>query len=104
MTKKTERVRARVTPKQYDEIMKKVEKSDLSKSDFIRQTLLEQEVIKIDKLKDVYIELKRQGNNLNQITKAINEGEIQKPPEFDSLKSQYQELMDQLREVIKEVK
>lgn len=48
--------------------------SDKSVSDYIRDSTLNKEIVVIDGLKEFTIELRRIGNNLNQITKAVNSG------------------------------
>ena len=65
-----------VNDKELDQIKKKVKKSKLNQSEYLRKCSLEKEIIVVDDLKSVFLELNRQGNNLNQLTRAANQGEI----------------------------
>ncbi len=53
--------------------------ANLSPSVFIRKCLLQKEVTIIPGIRDLTVELKRIGNNLNQITRAVNEGSVKIP-------------------------
>ena len=64
----------RVTPEEREQIERKAMLSDKSVSDYIRDSTLKKEIVVIDGLKEFTIELRRIGNNLNQITKAVNSG------------------------------
>ncbi|MHB8278926.1 MAG: plasmid mobilization protein [Candidatus Humimicrobiaceae bacterium] len=48
----------------------------MSKSTYIRKCILNKEIKVIPGIRDLIIELKRIGNNLNQITRAVNEGSL----------------------------
>ena len=64
----------RVTPDERTQIERQAMLSDKSVSDYIRDSTLKKEIVVIDGLKEFTIELRRIGNNLNQITKAVNSG------------------------------
>ena len=57
--------------------MKKVDASDLSISEYLRRCALEKQIVAVNGLDDVARELRAIGNNLNQITRAVNSGYIQ---------------------------
>ena len=57
--------------------MKKVDASDLSISEHLRKCALEKQIIAVSGLDDIARELRAIGNNLNQITRAVNSGYIQ---------------------------
>ncbi|MEX0005147.1 plasmid mobilization relaxosome protein MobC, partial [Clostridium butyricum] len=59
------------------------------------------EIIVVEDLQKIFIELKRQGTNLNQIAKLINSGEINHVAE-NTLK-EYAELWQSLRQLIQKV-
>ena len=67
----------RATEEEKDRIMKKVDASDLSVSEYLRRCALEKQIIAVSGLDDVARELRAIGNNLNQITRAVNSGYIQ---------------------------
>ncbi|WP_423220366.1 plasmid mobilization protein [Clostridium beijerinckii] len=53
-----------------------MEKSKLSQQDYLLKCALNKEIIIIDDIKELVTELKRIGNNLNQLTRAIHIGEL----------------------------
>ena len=67
----------RATEEEKDRIMKKVDASDLSISEYLRRCALEKQIVAVNGLDDVARELRAIGNNLNQITRAVNSGYIQ---------------------------
>ena len=67
----------RATEEEKDRIMKKVEASDLSISEYLRRCALDKNIVAVNGLDDVARELRAIGNNLNQISRAVNSGYIQ---------------------------
>jgi hypothetical protein len=55
---------------------KKVESVSSDKSAYIRKCVLDKKITVIPGIKDLTIELKRIGNNLNQLTRAVHEGSL----------------------------
>lgn len=87
--------------KEYKQIKKKVDKSKLSQQEYLLKCALGKEIIVVEELKPLFIELKRQGVNLNQIAKAINSGEINHVSE--NTFKEFQELWQSLRQLIQKV-
>ena len=67
----------RATEEEKERIMKKVDASDLSISEYLRRCALDKQIVAVNGLDDVARELRAIGNNLNQITRAVNSGYIQ---------------------------
>ena len=67
----------RATEEEKDRIMKKVDASDLSISEYLRRCALDKPVIVMEGVDQIAYELRAIGNNLNQITRAVNSGYIQ---------------------------
>ena len=67
----------RATEEEKSIIMKKVDASDLSISEYLRRCALEKQIVAVNGLDDVARELRAIGNNLNQIARAVNSGYIQ---------------------------
>lgn len=57
-----------------NEIRKKVAASGLSQQDYLLKAALEAPIINFPIFRELLTEYKRQGNNLNQLTKAVNSG------------------------------
>jgi len=53
-----------------------ISKTNLNQSTYIRKCILNKEIRVIPGIRELVIELKRIGNNLNQITRAVNEGSL----------------------------
>ena len=66
----------RVSDDELAMIQKKVEQSGINQQQFLIKAASEKNIINTDGIKSLIPELKRIGNNLNQITRKCNEGSI----------------------------
>jgi hypothetical protein len=89
MSNKNKTIRARITSKDYKKFLERVENTNLSKSDFIRQSVLKSKVYDVDPFNKMFFELKREGSNLNQLIRQLNQ---YNPPTEQELKSELREL------------
>ena len=66
----------RVTESEREKILKKVEDSGLSKSEYLTRSALHQKInaLNYPVLRTLTVEMIRQGNNLNQLAKKFNQG------------------------------
>lgn len=65
----------RFTDKEYSTIKKAMDIAQKkSQSDFILDCVQNKPTIDMDTLRQILVELKRQGNNLNQIARSVNQG------------------------------
>lgn len=64
----------RLSEEEAEKLQKKVEQSGMSQQDYILKAVLDKPITNTDGIKELVPELKRQGNNLNQIAKKLNEG------------------------------
>ncbi|WP_415331545.1 plasmid mobilization protein [Clostridium perfringens] len=67
--KREKQIKFYVNEKEYDQIKKKVKKSKLKQQEYLIKSALNKKIILIDGLKEILLELSREGNNLNQIAK-----------------------------------
>ncbi len=65
-----------LSDEELESLKLRVSKTTLNQSAFIRKCLLEREMTVIPGIRELIIELKRIGNNLNQIARAVNEGSL----------------------------
>lgn len=72
--KRAETLTIRLTKTEKEMIQKKAKKAQLSVTDFLVTTTLHTEIHVTEDVKPLLIELKRIGNNINQITMKINAG------------------------------
>lgn len=73
---KTKRVNFRITENELKKIKRKAEKSNMNLTKYLTICALNKEIIIVEDLKDFQVELRRIGNNLNQLTRLCNEGII----------------------------
>jgi len=78
-------------------LKKKIDKSELSQSDFIRDTLLEKRIVVFKDTQVFITELKRIGNNINQLTRAVNMGQINCENEVEVLSREVNKLWQSLK-------
>jgi uncharacterized linocin/CFP29 family protein len=80
-------------------------KTYYSQSEYIRKCVLDKKITVIPGIRDLIVDLKRIGNNLNQLTYKVNAGEV--TVLGDNLKEIKDDLtvaLDSLSKVIKKVK
>lgn len=70
---------------------RQVERSKLNQSDFLRKCSLEKDIIVIDGLNEIRVDLKRIGNNLNQLTRLAHEGRVTCNLELDEIRKEFEE-------------
>ena len=73
---KTEILRTRVSPEEREQIEYKALSSYRPVSRYLRDTALDNPIVVINGVDELADELRRVGNNLNQITRAVNAGMI----------------------------
>ena len=74
MRKRNKTLTIRLTEKEYDAITKKAHRSGMSITNFLVATTEQTQIYVAEDTKPLVTELKRIGNNLNQITTKINAG------------------------------
>lgn len=66
----------RVNEKEYNKIKSKIKKSKLNTSEYLLRTSMDKDVIVINGLEEIIIQLRKIGNNINQLTKLCNQGRL----------------------------
>lgn len=69
-------IRFRVAGWEKVHISKNAEKAHMTISEFVRAAAMDQDVTVIEGLDDLIRELRRQGNNLNQLTVMARQGRV----------------------------
>ena len=96
MRKRNKTLTIRLTEQEYAAVMKKVLRSGMSLTDFLVTAAQQTQIHVAEDTKPLVAELKRIGNNLNQITAKINAGA------FNSYN--FQEVIDLQRAIYEEVR
>ena len=82
--------------------MKKVDASNLSISEYLRRCALDKPIIVMEGVDQIAYELRAIGNNLNQITRAVNSGYIQAvdPHETEEVLGQLWQSLNSLQQSV----
>ena len=100
-SEKVKRLNCRVSEDEYKRFEKKVEKSKLTKSEFMRKAILEKEIIVIDDIKELVLEMKAIG--INQLTRKVNSGEIENIKELQEMKIELDYVWREVLQALKKV-
>lgn len=74
--KRAKQLKFFVSDKELERIKSKVAESKINQSDYLRKVALEKEIIVIDGIKELAIELKKIGVNINQLTKLAHQSRL----------------------------
>lgn len=88
---KTKRVNFRITEKELQKIKEKAKKSNMNLTKYLTVCALNKDIVVIENLKEFQVELRRIGNNLNQLTRLCNGGIIT-CLELENIKKQVNEI------------
>lgn len=90
------------TENELEKIKKKVKKSKLTQSEYLLRSALDKKIIVVEGLKDILLELSREGNNLNQISKSLNQGDKLDQEQFNEIKEKLMDIWDIIEKTLKE--
>lgn len=74
--KKDKVIGIRVTKQEKERLIKKSQKAEMSLSEYIIEQALERDIIVVEDVKNLVYELRKIGNNINQLTRLANSGMI----------------------------
>lgn len=93
----------RLSEEEAEKLQRKVEQSGMSQQEYILKAVLEKPITNTDGIKELIPELKRQGANLNQLTKKLNErGFIDYKQELPQLEKELKEIWQLLKQYLQE--
>lgn len=98
--KRPKQIVIRASEKEFEKIKNKVAKSKLTQNEYLLKSALDKEIVVIEGLKDLTIDLKRIGNNLNQLTRAVHEGKAHCSKELSEINEEMKEVWQLLRQLI----
>ena len=98
--KRQKQIVIRATDKEFEQIKKKVEKSKLTQNKYLLQSALDKEINVVEGIKDLVLETKRIGINLNQLTKLANQGKVDCSDELEEINGELVEVWQLLRQLI----
>lgn len=62
--------------KELTQLKNRISKTNFKQSEYIRRCLLDKKITVVPGLRNLVIEIKRIGNNLNQLTRSVNTGTL----------------------------
>ena len=92
----------RLSEKEFAQIKEKVEQSGKNQQQYVIDALTKATVTNTDGIKELIPELKRVGNNLNQIARTLNEGGICPTVYVNKSLKELEELWQLLRQYLQE--
>jgi len=98
--KRQKQIVIRATEKEFNQIKNKVEKSKLTQNKYLLKSALDKEIKVVEGIKDLTIETKRIGVNLNQLTKLANQGKVNCSSELEEINKELIEVWQSLRQLI----
>ena len=89
---------------EYLSMKAKISRTSLNQSTYIRKCILEKEMTIIPGIRELIIEIKRIGNNLNQITRLANEGSLKiLGNDLSDIKEDLKKVWEQLAATLKKI-
>lgn len=96
--KRPKQITFRVSQEEYEIIQKKIKKSGLKQQKFLLKMAMEKEIVFVEGLTELLTEVKRQGNNLNQlIRKLYSNGYIDYKNELPKMEKEWEEVWQLLK-------
>lgn len=88
-----------MTESEYETLKKGVALSGLSQTELLTKCLLYSEFTNTDGVRAILPELKRIGNNVNQISQRLNSGGSVEPEEWTYIRKEFDEVWQLLRQL-----
>lgn len=98
--KRPKQIVIRASEQEFEKIKKNVEKSGLTQNEYLLRCALNKKITVIEGLPELVLELKRIGNNLNQLTKAVHEGKANCSQELNDINKELKGVWQLLRRLI----
>lgn len=90
----------RLSEEEFAQVKAQVEKSGLKQQDYLIRAITEKTIYNTDGLKDLVPEIKRVGNNLNQLSRKANEGRVVGVEQLEQTQKELSEVWQSLRQFI----
>ena len=101
--KRNRTIAIRCTEDEYNRMHRRAAEHGMKLSDFVLRTAIGKKIVVAEGLQDVVRQQRAIGNNLNQLTRLANQGEIN-VIDLRKLVDEYKAVTEMIAEVLKEVK
>ena len=98
--KKDNVITIRVTKQEKESLIKKSQEADMTLSEYLIEQGLERDIVIIEDVKNLIYELRKIGNNINQLTHLANSGMI-KVVYLDGFKEDMKKIWNGLNDIYK---
>ena len=100
-TKRTHQVTFRLSDEELEKLKKQISSSGCNQQEYLRRVALGKDITNMDGIKEVLPEMKKQGVNLNQISKRLNErGYVDYEKTLETTLKEVQETWQLLRQYL----
>ena len=103
MRKRNKTIAIRCTDDEYRRVHRRAQEHGMKLSDYVLRCALGKKIIVADGLTDVVRQQRAIGNNLNQLTRLANQGEIN-VIDLKAMVREYSAVTEMISEVLREVK
>lgn len=90
----------RLTEEEFAKVKAQVEKSGLKQQDYLIRAITNKTISNTDGLKELVPEIKRVGNNLNQLSRKANEGYVIGVEQLEQAQKELSEVWQSLKQFI----
>lgn len=89
-----------MTEQEMETVKKKVEQSGMNQQEYLIKALTQKEIVSTEGMKALLPELKRIGNNLNQVARSCNEGNLATREEVKAIGEELNGVWRSLRQLV----
>lgn len=93
----------RLSEDEFNKVQKLITQSKLNQSEYIRKSVLDKKIIVVDDIQELVKELKRIGNNLNQLTRVANSHGAIGTDELKSIQNELDKVWSETISALKKV-
>lgn len=99
--KRPKQIVIRLSEDEFIRVKNQVEKSELRQNEYLIRAILNKKITVVEGFEELKIELKRIGNNLNQLTRMAHEGRVNCADELSQINKELEEVWQLLKSLIR---
>ena len=100
---KNKRLNCRITEEEYKFFEERVRSSKLTKSEFMRRSILNKDIIVIEEIKELVLEMKAIGRSLNSLARDINTQDKVEKKALKEMKSNFNHMSKEIIQALRKV-
>ena len=91
----------RLSESELEALQKKIRKSNLIQNEYLVKAVLNKKIVVVEGLDNVHLELKKIGNNINQLTKSVHQGKINCNDDLKEINKELGQLWQSLNQLVR---